>query len=155
MPVISDVDEDNFDKAFGFFKPVIQGVVDIKEGVPKDIIAKTVEFCAEAFNTERAAAHLPAISTLDGKVEFSNDISIEEKAMLEGIMLRRQMRPQDTMGLGAFTSDMIGGLRMEMQKGAMGLRPQNAEVEVEAGTIVNRETHGSSVTPTQSVEVHA
>jgi len=147
VPVISDIDEDNFDKAFGFFKPVIQGVVDVKDGVAKDIIARTVEFCAEAFNTERAAAQIPAIPTLEGNVEFSKDISIEEQSMLQGIMLRRQMRPQDTMGIGAFTTDVIGGLHMDMQKGALGLKRRDVKAAEETA-------HGVAAT-TQSVEVNA
>ncbi|KLO13206.1 FAD/NAD(P)-binding domain-containing protein [Schizopora paradoxa] len=160
VPVISDVDEDNFDKAFGFFKPVIQGVVDVNKGVSKDIIAKTVEFCAEAFNTERVAAHVAPIPTLDGDVniELSKDISVEEQAMLQGIMLRRQMRPQDTMGIGAFTTDVIGGLHMEMQKGALGLRHKDVKVAAPEGLV--KVMDGAAPTPAaeapaQSVEVSA
>ncbi len=121
--------------------------MDVKDGVAKDIIAKTVEFCAEAFNTERAAAQIPAIPTLEGNVEFSKDISIEEQSMLQGIMLRRQMRPQDTMGIGAFTTDVIGGLHMDMQKGALGLKRRDVKVAEETA-------HGVAAT-TQSVEVNA
>ena len=131
---------------------VIQGVVDVKDGVSKDIIAKTVEFCAEAFNTERAAAHVPTIPTLDENVELSKDISVEEQAMLQGIMQRRQMRPQDTMGIGAFTTDVIGGYRMEMVKGGLSLKPKDEKL---VGKVGSAASTAASPAAMSAVEAHA
>ncbi len=39
--VLSDVDEDNFDKAFDFFRPIIQGSAEFGKALSKDELEKT------------------------------------------------------------------------------------------------------------------
>ncbi|KAF7335081.1 FAD/NAD P-binding domain-containing protein [Mycena venus] len=43
-PVLSDIDEDNFDRAFDFLRPVIQGSADIDKTVTEDILQRTMDF---------------------------------------------------------------------------------------------------------------
>ena len=118
QPVLSDIDEDNFDKAFEFFKPVIQGLADSKN-ISKDVIAKTVEFCANAFDTELS---VPVLENGEqGNIDDKN-LSPGENAMLNNIAERKLMRPEDTMHVGAFATDVISGMRMEMTRGSLGLR---------------------------------
>jgi len=45
VPVMSDIDEDNFDRAFNLLRPVIQGTADIGKTLTEDELQKTVDFC--------------------------------------------------------------------------------------------------------------
>ncbi|OAX32582.1 hypothetical protein K503DRAFT_701811, partial [Rhizopogon vinicolor AM-OR11-026] len=45
MPIMSDVDEDNFDRAFDLIRPVIQGTADIGKQSTEDELQKTIDFC--------------------------------------------------------------------------------------------------------------
>ncbi|MCJ1399668.1 hypothetical protein MMC11_002870 [Xylographa trunciseda] len=51
-PVLSDYNEDNFDRAFSFFKPVIQGTVDVFEKLTQAKFSKTIDFLIKAFDPE-------------------------------------------------------------------------------------------------------
>jgi hypothetical protein len=43
--VLSDVDEDNFDKAFDFFRPIIQGSAEFGKSLSKDEVESTYVAC--------------------------------------------------------------------------------------------------------------
>ncbi|OJA13517.1 hypothetical protein AZE42_08208 [Rhizopogon vesiculosus] len=45
IPVMSDVDEDNFDRAFDLIRPVIQGTADVGKKSTEDEFHKTIDFC--------------------------------------------------------------------------------------------------------------
>ncbi|KAJ7452594.1 hypothetical protein FB451DRAFT_1523706, partial [Mycena latifolia] len=49
-PVLSDIDEGNFDRAFHFIRPVIQGTADIDPGVTEQMDQDAMEFCASALD---------------------------------------------------------------------------------------------------------
>ncbi|OJA15106.1 hypothetical protein AZE42_05581 [Rhizopogon vesiculosus] len=46
MPIMSDVDEDNFDRAFELIRPVIQGTADVGKKLTEDELQKTMDFCS-------------------------------------------------------------------------------------------------------------
>lgn len=43
--ILSDIDEDNYDRAFDFFRPVIQGTADVGKKLTEDELQKTIEYC--------------------------------------------------------------------------------------------------------------
>ncbi|KIJ58602.1 hypothetical protein HYDPIDRAFT_176510 [Hydnomerulius pinastri MD-312] len=49
VPIMSDVDEDNFDRAFSLIRPVIQGTADVGRVVSEDELQKTMGFCRHIF----------------------------------------------------------------------------------------------------------
>ncbi|KAL5521035.1 hypothetical protein ACEPAG_8957 [Sanghuangporus baumii] len=49
-PVLADFGEDNFDRAFAHFRPIIQGTADVNNSrLSQDELNKTLDFCAHAF----------------------------------------------------------------------------------------------------------
>ncbi|KAJ7830713.1 putative halogenase [Mycena olivaceomarginata] len=48
VPVLSDIDEDNFDRAFDFLRPVIQGAADTDGTVTEVALQSTMDFCQNA-----------------------------------------------------------------------------------------------------------
>lgn len=91
----------------------------MKEDIPQDVIARTVQFCAEAFDTERDMKQ--PIASENCELPLNTSLSPTEHAILKGIAGRKVMRAEDTMHVGAFATDVIDGLRMEMKRGTLGL----------------------------------
>ncbi|KAL5505034.1 hypothetical protein ACEPAH_7697 [Sanghuangporus vaninii] len=49
-PVLADFGEDNFDRAFAHFRPIIQGTADVgNDRLSQDELNRTLDFCAHAF----------------------------------------------------------------------------------------------------------
>ncbi|KAK4200409.1 tryptophan 2-halogenase, partial [Triangularia verruculosa] len=135
-PVLSDFGEDNFDRAFGFFRPVIQGVADasvIDNQPSQEELNKTLEFCAHAFEPvnglgEEEKAVVEGV--LEGEkgenghdgVGYHPDLSPEQLRAVKHIRARRMMRTEDTMNLDSFGSDAIGCLVPNMVRGSLGLK---------------------------------
>ncbi|KAH7886566.1 putative halogenase [Phlebopus sp. FC_14] len=70
FPVMSDIDEDNFDRAFSLIRPVIQGTADVGKVVTEDelqtgIFQKTMDFCRHIFAPTDPAMHASVASRLD------------------------------------------------------------------------------------------
>ncbi|KAG2361128.1 FAD/NAD-P-binding domain-containing protein [Suillus spraguei] len=57
MPVMSDVDEDNFDRAFDLIRPVIQGAADVGKALTEDELQKTMDFCSHLFAPTNPEMH--------------------------------------------------------------------------------------------------
>ncbi|KAJ7220920.1 putative halogenase, partial [Mycena pura] len=65
-PVLSDVDEDNFDRAFDFLRPVIQGTADADHGVTEETLQHTMNFCAHALGPTTPGMHDAVAHRVDG-----------------------------------------------------------------------------------------
>ncbi|CAA7261651.1 unnamed protein product [Cyclocybe aegerita] len=48
--VLSDIDEDNYDRAFSFLRPVIQGASDMGARLSEAELQKSLDFCVKLFN---------------------------------------------------------------------------------------------------------
>ncbi|KAJ7738145.1 putative halogenase [Mycena metata] len=48
-PVLSDIDEDNFDRAFSFLRPIIQGSADVDPKLTERELQDTMDFCKNVF----------------------------------------------------------------------------------------------------------
>lgn len=128
-PVLSGNEEDNFDRAFDFFRPIIQGNSDTGKKLAGDDLNKTVEFLAEhAFEPslpeERAALIAQYGDPLSTRPLASASDTAEEtrsKAILKGVAIRKLMRTEDIVHIDNFISDNLHGYRLRLQRGQLGL----------------------------------
>ncbi|KAI5117936.1 hypothetical protein M0805_009444 [Coniferiporia weirii] len=129
QPILADFDEDNFDRAFAFFRPVIQGAADVDKRLSQDELSKTLEFCTHAFEPtlpeDRAAvlaklADSPAAATAP-TAGYDTNLTQEEQRVLAHINARKMMRTEDTMNIASFATDTFDGLCPRLQRGQLGL----------------------------------
>ncbi|KAJ7690717.1 FAD binding domain-containing protein [Mycena rosella] len=57
VDVLSDIDEDNFDRAFAFLRPVIQGASDMGATLSETELQKSLDFCVNLFNPTSPEEH--------------------------------------------------------------------------------------------------
>ncbi|KAJ6630160.1 FAD/NAD(P)-binding domain-containing protein [Mycena sp. CBHHK59/15] len=127
VPVFSK--EDNFDEAFDFFRPIIQGNSDTGKKLAGDDLSKTVEFLAtHAFEPSLPEERAEAVSQYGDVVDklpasLSNDNvdDIKARNILKGIAIRKLMRTEDVMHINNESLDILEGYRMVMQRGQLGL----------------------------------
>ncbi|KAF9783765.1 FAD/NAD(P)-binding domain-containing protein [Thelephora terrestris] len=67
--ILSDVGEDNFDRAFRFFRPVIQGGSDIGHRLSEDELQQALDFCGKLFAPTSPEEHHAAEKLLAGRFE--------------------------------------------------------------------------------------
>ena len=147
QPVISDFDEDSFERAFDLFRPIIQGQADAdtKGKLTQTEISKTVEFCFRAFahvSFEEKEALVKKLKALghDGDAydeanskaldEIEKQLTPEEQAILKTMKGRRMVRPEDSLNIDNFLLDSIDGLGPRLERGNLGLQAaKKAEVK--------------------------
>ncbi|KAK7994017.1 hypothetical protein PG989_007398 [Apiospora arundinis] len=152
-PVLSDFDEDNFDRAFSFFRPIIQGTADAASSkLTQAELNKTLEFCANAFKPVASdELRAKAVETLNSSgdngasVDKSN-LTQDQIDALDHVRARKMMRTEDTVNIDSFGTDAFGNLVPRLARGSLGLRPQHQQHDgkgangangVHAGTAVN------------------
>ncbi|GJN78644.1 hypothetical protein PLIIFM63780_002153 [Purpureocillium lilacinum] len=140
-PIIQDMDQEGFQRAFDLFRPIIQGTVDADPSgmVSRSEISKILEFCFRAFvyvPPEKKDAlfeklgKLGATSTkgeLEGVGmlgEMEKHLSAEELQILETLQSRRMIR-EDPFEMDSFTLDTIDGLAPNLVRGGLGLIPSD------------------------------
>ena len=146
QPVISDFDEDSFERAFALFRPIIQGQADAdtKGNLTQVEVSKTVEFCFKAFahvSFEEKEALVKKLKALghDGDAydeanskaldEIEKQLTPEERTILTTLKGRRMIRPEDSLNIDNFLLDSIDGLSPRLEKGNLGLQAaKRAEV---------------------------
>ncbi|KAG6872946.1 hypothetical protein C0995_004830 [Termitomyces sp. Mi166 len=57
MDILSDIDEDNYDRAFAFLRPVIQGASDMGKRLSETELQKSLDFCVNLFNPTSPEQH--------------------------------------------------------------------------------------------------
>lgn len=147
QPVISDFDEDSFERAFELFRPIIQGQADAdtKGKLTQAEISKTVEFCFRAFahvSFEEKEALVKRLKALghDGDVhdeanskaldEIEKQLTPEEQEILKTLKGRRMVRPEDSLNIDNFLLDSIDDLGPRLERGNLGLQAaKKAEVK--------------------------
>jgi len=113
--ILSDVDEDNFDKAFDFFRPIIQGSAEFGKALTKDELEKTVNFCGNLFGEIQP----------DDVVAVQNKMVSETTKQAQEVMqmldARKVITQEHSNGLRMFGSDSINGYVVELETGKLGL----------------------------------
>ncbi|KAL9076580.1 MAG: hypothetical protein Q9161_000912 [Pseudevernia consocians] len=62
--LVSDMDEEGFDRAFAFFRPIIQGTADLSTNITQDELSKTADFSFKTFQPAPAEQREAVLETL-------------------------------------------------------------------------------------------
>ncbi|RFU29750.1 hypothetical protein B7463_g6563, partial [Scytalidium lignicola] len=127
-PVLSDFNEDNYDRAFAFFRPIIQGTADSANSkLTRQELDKTLEFCAYAFDSVQPPDRAEVMEKIDelapvnyDGIAYHPDLSPEQLRAVKHIRARQMMRTEGK--LHSFTADAYDGLVPNLEKGKLGLR---------------------------------
>ncbi|KAM7212110.1 hypothetical protein V8F06_012510 [Rhypophila decipiens] len=132
-PVLGDFDQDSFDKAFGFFTPIIQGLADadVSGELTQSRVSETVDFCLRAYHQispvdrEAVLDKVAQIKNNNPDKEDSKEdldkLTEEELTILRTIRARQMMRTEDTLNMDNFSKDVIEGLVPRLKLGELGL----------------------------------
>ncbi|KAJ5715234.1 uncharacterized protein N7483_012415 [Penicillium malachiteum] len=141
-PVLSDFDEDGFDRAFSFFKPIIQGHADadVSGRLTQDLVSKSVDFCFNAFVEVSPEARQAVLDKLervksDHNIETKEDLeklTEGELSTLRTIRARQMMRSEDAMNINTFATDIIEGFVPRLVTGHLGLDKVTANSRITA-----------------------
>ncbi|KAG1762096.1 putative halogenase [Suillus occidentalis] len=134
MPVMSDVDEDNFDRAFDLIRPVIQGTADVGKALTEDELQKTMDFCRHLFAPTNPEMHSavkarldPSLTSPDAPIMTESDIDNllgdadeEAKLVLSEINARKPIHtmynPTENFGV-----EEHFGFKAVLERGKLGL----------------------------------
>ncbi|KAJ7196283.1 putative halogenase [Mycena pura] len=131
-PVLSDVEEDNYDRAFDFIRPVIQGAADTDPTVTEDMLQATLEFCEHAMGVTDPEMHEKVAKRVDPKY-MSHDgplLSVGEVKAIAGddeeveLVLRRVQGRKTLEALHwqpNFRGESFHGLSIRLERGNLGL----------------------------------
>ncbi|KAH6641046.1 hypothetical protein F5144DRAFT_485144 [Chaetomium tenue] len=131
-PVLSDFDEDGFDRAFSFFRPIIQGLADADDSgkLTQGVISQSVEFCLHAFENISSEARQGVLDKLervkaDPNLETKADLeklTEDELAILRTIRARQMLRGEEALdGVKSFAQDVIDGWVPRLVRGRLGM----------------------------------
>ncbi|KAJ7075072.1 putative halogenase [Mycena belliarum] len=134
VPVLADIDEDNFDRAFDFIRPVIQGAADTDPTVTEEMVQDTIDFCAHAtgFFTdpemEKAVEKRmdPTLMAKDGPIMGPSAVEAAAGDDEEAKLVLRRLNARKAVGtLKAwepnFRGETFDGFYMVRERGNMGL----------------------------------
>ncbi|EFQ33697.1 uncharacterized protein GLRG_08626 [Colletotrichum graminicola M1.001] len=130
-PVLSDWDEQGFERAFAHFRPIIQGTADTHGKLTQEEVTKTVDFCLSAFAQPVDAAKREAVLKrvedlqISGRAKSHKELEAyltpDEMRILNTVRAREMVRSEDTVNIDTFTSDTIDGRALNMVHGSLGL----------------------------------
>ncbi|UNI18514.1 Tryptophan halogenase [Purpureocillium takamizusanense] len=136
-PVIQDIDEEGFQRAFDLLQPIIQGTVDSDPTgkLSKSEISKVLEFCFRAFayvapeQKDLLFDKLKALGVEDERantmtegdlVDIYKHLTDDERRVVDTLRSRRMIR-EDPFDIDSFTLDVIDGLAPNLERGNLGL----------------------------------
>ncbi|KAJ7611933.1 putative halogenase [Mycena polygramma] len=129
-PVFSDINEDNFDRAFQFLRPIIQGSADADPKMTERELQDTMDFCQHVFaptdsvmvsnvskklGAELISPEAPIMSVSSVMALAGND----EEA--KNVLLKVNARKPLAEMYGCNTAEVMGGFYVRMELGALGL----------------------------------
>ncbi|RMJ05122.1 hypothetical protein CDV36_014206 [Fusarium kuroshium] len=135
-PVLQDIDEDGFQRAFDLLRPIIQGTVDAdsRNTLSQAEISKVLEFCFRAFvyvPPDKKDALFEKLKKLGVETQgdeatakeledIKTHLTPEESQIVEILQSRRMIR-EDPFDIDSFTLDAIDGLAPNLEHGNLGL----------------------------------
>ncbi|PBK91714.1 FAD binding domain-containing protein [Armillaria gallica] len=146
MPILSDVDENNFDRAFAFLRPVIQGASDVGTRLSETELQKSLDFCVNLFNPTTPEQHEKlhrngkiskelldvtspvmhpnllekALLQVIPATEKENEVDLQtSKLVLDKINARRVVHAE--YGIHNLESETLDGYVVRLEKGSLGL----------------------------------
>ncbi|KAF7345543.1 hypothetical protein MVEN_01573000 [Mycena venus] len=134
VPVLSDIEEDNFDRAFEFIRPIIQGAADTDPTVTEEMLQATMDFCEHALGLtdpemhEAVASRIdPQLMAEDGPILGPKDVAAiaggdeETEAVLRRINSRKAVESLVDWQPN-FRGESFNGLSIFLERGNLGLR---------------------------------
>ncbi|KAJ7451092.1 putative halogenase [Mycena latifolia] len=131
--VLSDVDEDNFDRAFVFLRPIIQGAADADPKVTERELQDTMDFCKNVFaptdpqmHSEVAQRLSPELTSPDAPIMSVSSVMAlagqdeEAKHVLLEVNARKPIHSMYDCDTN-FTTEVMSGFCVRMQRGELGL----------------------------------
>ncbi|KAF8209748.1 putative halogenase [Mycena galopus ATCC 62051] len=133
-PVLSDVDEDNFDRAFDFLRPIIQGTADADQNMTEQTLQRTMDFCQHALGPTTPEMHAavagrvdPSLLAHDGPIMATKAAATlagedeEAKQVLWRVNARKAVNGIYDWEEN-FQGEKLGGLSVLLERGRLGLR---------------------------------
>ncbi|RDB25409.1 Sulochrin halogenase [Hypsizygus marmoreus] len=125
-PVLSDVDEKNFDRAFEHFRPIIQGHSDVATSKHAEELRQTIDFCAHAFEPSEPEPSPTANGATFKKVGPIEDkelsgLDADSKRVFNELTVRGSMNNSDFEHIDNLLSDRFDGIRLRLSHGSLGL----------------------------------
>jgi len=121
LPVLSDIDEDNFDRAFENFRVVIQGDADVPEQMTEDELLRTIDFCTQAFEPASLEDIRHGDQAPDGVDHSTEDAEAKLRTSEAVVVARGAMGLEDIFHIGKFVSDKVNGRSIRLQRGDLTL----------------------------------
>ncbi|PSR71612.1 hypothetical protein PHLCEN_2v12465 [Hermanssonia centrifuga] len=132
--IMSDINEDNFDRAFELLRPVIWGAADVDKTLTQEELQKTMDFCCNVFTPtdpemyEAVGARLdPALLQPHGPILTEVEIDklldqddFEAKAVLSKVNARKPIHAMVDPEMD-FASETHYGLNAVIERGRLGL----------------------------------
>ncbi|KAJ7229535.1 putative halogenase [Mycena haematopus] len=132
VAVLSDVDEDNFDRAFDFIRPVIQGTSDTDPTITEEMLQSTMDFCEHALGLTDPEMHEdvakrvdPALLADDGPLMGVKDVVAmagddeDMEMVLRRVNSRKALEPLNWQP--NFRGETFNGLYIRLEQGNLGL----------------------------------
>lgn len=140
VQLITNDEEEGFDKAFAAIQPVIQGVADTRTADAKvqERAAQSVNFALDSFEItpERQRAIIDKIERAQASPEMLEKLTAEEVHILNRIVTRTLLREKDEMDLMNFADDVIDGYSANVVHGDLGfVRKTTDDTESETTVI--------------------
>ncbi|THU92244.1 putative halogenase [Dendrothele bispora CBS 962.96] len=132
-PVLADVDEDNFDRAFDFLRPVIQGATESDPTLGEKEVMEAMEFCEHAIAPSDPEMLQSVAQRLDPKLLTPDGPLLTPKAV-ESLTGEDEEAKQVLWKLnsdkalvvmfdyqGNFRQEVLNGMYVNLEKGNLGL----------------------------------
>ncbi|KAG6906982.1 Flavin-dependent halogenase armH1 [Tephrocybe rancida] len=129
--VLSDVNEDNFDKAFHLLRPVIQGAADVDPKLTNEELQETLHFCKNILAPtspkmhKEVAERMPKLISPDGPILRTSTVAAivgddeDAKNVLLEVNARKAIHVM--YGQGHFGSEIFEGYYVNLEQGKLGL----------------------------------
>ncbi|KAH7908475.1 putative halogenase, partial [Hygrophoropsis aurantiaca] len=140
QPVMSDIDEDNFDRAFDLIRPVIQGTADVGKTLTEDELQKTMDFCRHLFAPtdpemyETVGARLdPNLLSTTGRVLTESEVDLlvgshddDARHVLHEVNARKPIHIMYSP-IDDFQGEVHFGFKAVLERGRLGLAIQQSQ----------------------------
>ncbi|KAF5382950.1 hypothetical protein D9757_006309 [Collybiopsis confluens] len=133
-PILSEIDEDNFDRAFDFLRPVIQGAAEIDHGLTQDELNDALEFCEHGVGPASPELFQKVSERIDPEL-LSPQARLLSKKEVDAIVgeddeakqVLRKHNSNKALGMifdyqRTFRGEILNGMYVHLEKGELGLR---------------------------------
>ncbi|KAL4889283.1 hypothetical protein BDV59DRAFT_210463 [Aspergillus ambiguus] len=113
-PILNDIGEENFDRAFDIFRPIIQGMVDCGGQLTTKEVDDSVQFCKNVIQKIEEMADIDA--------EDEKNTPVNQKPPSQAALIRSN----HLLNMNSFSDDVINGMIPVIERGKLGLKEANS-----------------------------